>query len=166
MRNEQVYFYRACILLAAAVLAACGSTGVKKDEGSIVEARALERWNFLIAHQADKAYDYLTPGFRQTITRDKYAEQKNDVALRWKSARVSGHSCETDSCTVIVMVDTQVPMPGIGRAQPATLPTEEHWIKVDRSWYYLPDSRIKAVPVAPDGQVQPGSPPDAAKHPN
>jgi hypothetical protein len=166
MRNEQVYFSRACVLLAAATLAACGGTAFKKDEGSIVEARALERWNFLIAHQAEKAYDYLTPGFRQTITRDKYAEQKNDVAVRWKAAHVSSHSCETDNCTVTVMVDTQVPMPGLGRAQPATLPTEEHWIKVDRTWYYLPDSRIRAVPVAPDSQAQPASPPDAAKHPN
>jgi hypothetical protein len=66
---------------------------------------------------------------------------------------------------VTVVVDTQVPMPGIGRAQPATLPTEEHWIKVDRTWYYLPDSRIRAVPVAPDSHAQPGSPPDAVKHP-
>jgi hypothetical protein len=166
MRNKQVYFSRSCVLLAAAALAACGSTPVRKDEGSVVEARALERWNFLIAHEAEKAYDYLTPGFRKTITRDKYAEQKNDVALRWKAAHVGGHSCETDSCTVTVMIDTLVPMPGIGRAQPATLPTEEHWIKLDRTWYYLPDTRIKAVPVAPDGQAQPGSPPEAAKHPN
>jgi len=166
MRNKKVYFSRACILLTATTLAACGSTAVKKDEGSIVEARALERWNLLIAHQAEKAYDYLTPGFRQTITRDKYAEQKNDVALRWKAAHVGGHSCETDSCTVTVMVDTQVPMPGIGRAQPATLPAEEHWIKVGGTWYYLPDSRIRAVPVAPEAQSQPGSPADAEKRPD
>jgi hypothetical protein len=166
MRNKQVYFSRAAALLAAAALTACGSTAVRKDEGSGVEARALQRWNFLIAHEAEKAYDYLSPGFRQTITREKYAEQKNDVAVRWKAARVSSHSCEADSCTVTVLIDTQVPMPGIGKAQQATLPTEEHWIKVDRAWYYLPDTRIKAVPVAPRGQVQPGSPPDAAKHPN
>lgn len=165
MKTGKLYFLRPGVLLAAAALAACSSGGgVRKDEGSVVEARAVERWNLLIAHRAEKAYDYLTPGFRQTISREKYAEQKNDVALRWKAARVNGHSCDADSCTVTVMVDTQVQLPGIGRAAPTTLPSEEHWVKVDRSWYYLPDSRIKAVPVDPAKEAAPGNPPAAAGH--
>ncbi len=158
MKTGQIYFLRTAIVLATAVLAACDSGAVRKDEGARVEARALERWNFLIAHQAEKAYDYLTPGFRQTITREKYAEQKNDVAIRWKAVHVNGHTCDADSCTLTVLVDTQVQMPGIGKATPTTLPTEERWVKVDRSWYYLPDSRMKAVPVPPAREGQPASP--------
>jgi len=89
MKNRQVHIFHAAAALAALALAGCGAA-VKKDDGAAVEARAAERWNLLIAHQAEKAYDYLTPGFRQTITREKYASDKNDVALRWKSAKVSG----------------------------------------------------------------------------
>jgi hypothetical protein len=166
MKTGQMYFLRSCVLLAAGALAACGGAGVKKDEGSLVEARAVERWNLLIAHQAEKAYDYLTPGFRQTITREKYAAQKNDVALRWKSAHVSGHTCDADSCTVTVLVDTVVQMPGIGRAEQTALPTEERWIKIDRSWYYLPDTRMKAAPVGPAQGASPDGVPEATKHPN
>src|SRR5215467_12809028 len=128
MTNKQVYFLRSCVLVAAAALAACGQ--VKKDEGAVVEARALERWNLLIAHQAEKAYDYLTPGYRQTITREKYATLRNDTAVRWKAARVVSHKCDdADSCTVTVIVDTLVPMPGVSQAHPASLPSEEHWLK-------------------------------------
>jgi len=165
MKTGHIGFLRAAILLAAAALAACSSGGGTRKDGSVVEKRALERWNFLIAHQAEKAYDYLTPGFRQTITREKYAEQKNDVAIRWKAAHVSGHTCDADSCTVTVTIDTQVQMPGIGKPTAASLPTEEHWIKVDRNWYHLPDSRTKAVPADPakKGTV-PGTPPPAGDH--
>ena len=163
MKNRQVHFFRAGTVLAALSLAACGAA-VKKDDGAVVEARALERWNFLVAHQAEKAYDYLTPGFRQTITREKYAADKNDVALRWKGARVSGHSCDADACTVTVMIDAQVRLPGVGQAQSTTMPSEEHWVRIDRNWYYLPDTRIKATPVAPEG-ANPGKSPDPAKQP-
>src|SRR5215470_5260667 len=111
MKKRNVYIAPPCLLLAAA-LAACAP--VKKDDGAAVEQRALARWNLLIAHQADKAYDYLTPGYRLTVSREKYAAQMNDTALRWKAAHAGGHSCEADTCTVTVMVDVQVPMPGIG----------------------------------------------------
>jgi hypothetical protein len=158
MKTGYLYFLRTGIVAAAAALAACSSTGGSRgDEGAVVEARALERWNLLIAHQAEKAYDYLSPGFRQTVTREKYAEQKNDVAIRWKAAHVNGHHCDGDSCTVTVMIDTRVQMPGLGKAAPATLPSEERWVKVDRSWYYLPDNRMKAVPVQPVREGQPAN---------
>jgi hypothetical protein len=137
-------------------LAACAA--VKKDDGAAVEARATERWDFLIKHQAEKAYDYLTPGFRQTITRQKYADQKNDPAARWKSAKVSGHSCDADSCTVTVQIGTEVRIPGLAKAQFATLPTEEHWVRSGREWYYLPDTRMKVVPVKPGEEKGTGSP--------
>lgn len=163
MKNRQVHFFRGCAALAVLSLAGCGSA-IKKDDGAAVEARATERWNLLIAHQAEKAYDYLTPGFRQTITREKYASDKNDVALRWKSAKVSGHSCDADACTVTVMIEAQVRMPGIGQAQATTMPSEERWVRVDRNWYYLPDTRLKATPVPAPGAA-PDKSTDPAKHP-
>jgi hypothetical protein len=152
-----------CVLLVAAGLAACG-TAVKKDDGAAVEARAVERWNYLIAHQAEKAYDYLTPGYRQTITREKYAAQKNDVAVKWKGAHVTGRNCEADTCTVMVMIDALVPMPGLSQDHPTSLPTEEHWVKVSGNWYYLPDTQTKALPSAP-AQAKPEVASDAVKHP-
>ena len=56
-----------------------------------------------------------------------------------------------------------VPMQGIA-PQPIKTPLEEHWIKVDRTWYYVPDNRLKATPVTP-AEGQPASVEDASKHP-
>jgi uncharacterized protein YchJ len=163
MKNKQVYVLRGCVLLGVAALSAC-SAPVKKDDGALVEARATERWNYLIAHQAEKAYDYLSPGYRQTITREKYASQKNDVAVRWKGAHVTGRNCEAEACTVTVMIDALVPMPGLSQEHPTALPTEERWIKVSGNWYYLPDTRVKGLPATP-AEAKPDAATDAAKHP-
>ena len=160
MKNRFVYFARAS--LAAAVVLAAGCTQVKKDEGAAVEARAAARWDLLIKHQAEKAYDYLSPGFRQTITREKYAQQKNDVAMRWQAVRVSGHECETDTCTVHLIVDAVIPMPGIGKPTKASSPLEEHWIRVGNEWFVVPDTRLKAVPVPPQ-QAKPAESKDPQK---
>lgn len=163
MKNAKVYGFRGAVLLAAATLAACAAP-VRKDDGAAVEARAMERWNYLIAHQAEKAYDYLTPGFRQTVTREKYASDKNDVAIRWNSAKPGGHRCDGDTCVVTVLVESLVKLPGIGKPQPASLPSEERWIRISGTWYYLPDSRIKATPVAP-GAAEPGTPSQGSPKP-
>lgn len=163
MKTAQVYFSAGLALAAALTACAPQSQATKKDDGALVEQRAVERWNLLIAHQAEKAYDYLTPGYRQTITREKYAEQKNDVAMRWKSAKVAGRKCDGDSCTVTVLVDVQVKMPGVGQAQSTAMPTEERWLRIDRNWYYLPDTRLKATPVG-TADANPAAALDPAKH--
>ena len=157
---KKINVYIAAPLLAA--LAAC--TPVKKDDGAAVEQRAQERWNLLIAHQADKAYDYLTPGYRLTMPRDKYAARMNDTAVRWKSAHVGKRTCDADTCTITMLVDVQVPMPGLGTPQATSMPVEEHWIRADKVWYFLPDWHLKSLP---EDAAEPKKPPpaDAAKHP-
>ena len=157
MINRKLHFARLCVLALMAPLAACAPQ-VKQDDGATVEKRAMERWNLLIAHKAEKAYDYLTPGFRETVTRDVYAKQKNDTAVGWKAAHVTGHTCDADSCTVTVTVDVSVKMIGIEKPQSSSVPTEEHWVKAGREWFYLPDSRMPVIPTKPaqTGSSQPG----------
>lgn len=147
MKNRFVYFARFGFAAAAVLAAGCGP--IRKDEGAAVEARATARWDLLIKHQAEKAYDYLSPGFRQTITREKYAQQKNDVAMRWQAVRVTGHECDADTCTIHLTVDAIIPMPGIGKPTKASSPLEEHWIRVDHDWFVVPDTRLKAIPALP-----------------
>ena len=161
MKNKNMTVARLCALALPLALAACAPQ-VKPDDGAVVEQRATERWNLLIAHKAEKAYDYLTPGYRQTISRQKYAEQKNDVALQWKAVHVAGHTCDGDSCNLDLRVDVTAVMPGIGKPAPATVPVVEHWTKVNGNWFYLPDTRLKPVPVKP-GSVPGGASPDPTK---
>src|SRR5512141_2345330 len=92
-----MYFVRMCVLLAPLALAACGgaasvkapasdSASVKTPgDDSALEKRAVERWNLLIAHKADKAYDFLSPGTRTTESREKYTADMNNRPVHWQS---------------------------------------------------------------------------------
>jgi hypothetical protein len=103
-----------------------------------VDRRAVERWNHLIAHEAEKAYDYLTPGFRATQTREAYASAMNNRPLQWKSAKFDHKECEEDRCTAYVDVTYGLQMPGAGRSVESTNTQSETWIRVDGEWYFLP----------------------------
>lgn len=108
----------------------------------LVENRALERWNLLIAHDAEKAYDYLSPGYRATKKRDDYAKEMNDRPVQWKKVLPYSQACDKpDVCIVNMQVDSTVKMPGVGKTVPTVGFVTETWILSRGKWYFLPDSR-------------------------
>lgn len=139
MRNRRVTTrptFRA-IALGAFALALAACSGSDAD----VEKRSIERWNYLIAHQAEKAYDYLTPGTRATQTRESYAAAMNSRPVRWTEAKFNRKECDADRCKVYVDVTYSVMMPGagaIGRPMTSTSTQTETWVRVDEGWYFLP----------------------------
>jgi hypothetical protein len=141
MRNRRVRtpsIRRAAALGAFALaLAACSSGGSDAD----VDKRSIERWNFLIAHQAEKAYDLLTPGTRATQTRENYAAAMYSRPVRWTAAKFNRKECDADRCKVYVDVTYSVVMPGggaTGKPITTTSPQTETWVRVDGEWYFLP----------------------------
>lgn len=126
----------ATAMLVGAALAGCGNEAARQT----VEQRAQARWDALIAHQADKAYDYLTPGYRQTHARDKYVEEMNNRPVRWQNAKVNGKECDGDRCSVEVVVGYNVPLnPSMGAVK-SLAPQKETWLRVKGVWYFLPSS--------------------------
>lgn len=104
-----------------------------------VEKRAKSRWEALIAQDVDKAYQYLTPGFRQVNTLDTYkaSRRAGGVAL-WKSADVESVKCEESICTVKLKL-TYIYMGSVGALQGQELSTTltEKWILSDGDWWFL-----------------------------
>ena len=129
---------RNSVRVAAAMFALALAGCTDKASSDNVDRRAIERWNYLVAHQADKAYDYLTPGFRQTKTREDYASAMNDRPLQWKSVTFNRKECDDDRCTVYVDVAYTLKMPGSAGSIDTTSTQSEIWIRVDGEWYYLP----------------------------
>jgi hypothetical protein len=125
------------LALCALLLALAGCTDKANPDN--VDRRAVERWNYLIAHQAEKAYDYLTPGFQTTQTREAYAAAMNNRPVQWKSATFKDKKCDAARCTVHVDVKYTITMPGaaVGRMD-ASNTQEETWILVKGVWYFLP----------------------------
>ena len=125
----------------AALLVALAGCNTNSDPTADVEKRAVDRWNFLISHQAEKAYDYLSPGTRETQTRESYAAAMNSRPMRWTAAKFNRKECDADRCKVYIDVTYSVAMPGagaIGKPIESTSTQTETWVRVKDDWYFLP----------------------------
>ena len=83
-------------MLLSALLSSCAtSPSAHKPSAQkmpkTMEERVSKRWDLLIAHKAEEAYEYLSPGFRQTKPKDEYAREMNGRPVTWNftPARVS-----------------------------------------------------------------------------
>jgi len=129
----------AALALAAMLLGGLAGCADKASPDNI-DRRAVERWNYLVAHQAEKAYDYLTPGYRQTQTREAYATAMNNRPVRWDAAKFKQKTCESERCKVDVDVTFSMMVPGSHKWTPATSTQSETWILSNGEWFYLPSS--------------------------
>jgi len=109
VKSKKVYLLQMSGLLALLALAGC-MTAVKNQDSSVIQARAFERWNFLIEHHAEKAWDYLSPGFRETKPREAYATEMNARGVNWTKVSFNSQKCDADVCKVHLAVDYTVNM--------------------------------------------------------
>ncbi len=148
MKSKKVYF-APWLALGLLVLAGCAMP-VKPEDSSVIRQRAVERWNFLIAHQAEKAYDYLSPGYRATKSREEYAKEMNNRPVRWKTAKFVEQKCDQDVCDVVIEVTYLAKVnAGTEREVESTSQVNEHWIREQGKWYLLPESRVTAPRIPP-----------------
>lgn len=142
------------VLIAATLLAAgCTSNTAKPDKADstagkstagavpnkVVQERALQRWDLLIANKTDKAYDYLSPGYRATVTRDDYVKEMKDRPIKWNKVLPYRETCDKPkTCVVDLQVDIGVKMPGISQVVSSVGFVSETWILSRGKWYFLP----------------------------
>jgi hypothetical protein len=109
-----------------------------------VQDRAVKRWELLIAHHAEDAYDYLSPGFRAIKNRHDYADEMNHRPVAWKAVHFMDQHCEEETCTVRLEMEFMVPMRGAPKASGVNV-LEEKWIRVSKDWFFLPDQMGASV---------------------
>jgi hypothetical protein len=129
------------VAATSVLLVVLGGCNFNSDKSADIETRAVQRWNYLIAHQAEKAYDYLSPGTRETQTRETYAAAMNNRPVQWIAAKFNHKECDADRCKVYIDVSYSVRMPGagaIGKPIEATSTQTETWVRVKDDWYFLP----------------------------
>ncbi len=128
-----VAIYMAIGLLAA--LPGCGGQASPDN----VDRRAVERWNYLIEHKAERAWDYLTPGARSIQSREDYAATMNNRPIQWKAVKFVSKDCEADRCKVKLEVSYSLPMPAMRAGGLSSMRTQsETWLLLDGAWYFLP----------------------------
>ena len=146
--------------MTALLLAACGSqptrnahTNENADQkpsasdatlAHKVGQRAVERWDYLIKREAEKAYDYLSPGFRATKKRADYANEMNNRPIRWTKVYLHSEVCEKpDVCKIILMIEYEAVLPGTSKPTSAPAFINETWIKDGGKWWLLPGDVAK-----------------------
>lgn len=134
---------RVLALAAMVVLAAACSPGnVKKaSSAATVEDRAVQRWEELIARRAVEAYDYLTPGYRQTHPKDVYVASMSSRPVVWKSVKFMRKECaDENTCTVYLVLVYELRIAaGIPGPVEGVSGEKEKWIRIKGVWYHLPD---------------------------
>jgi hypothetical protein len=128
-------------MLGAVVLAVfCGgcATGghssVAETEKMVLN-RAQERWNLLVLRKMDKAYDYLSPASKETVTMVDYITRVSR-SQGWKSVKIDAVKCEDERCKVDF---TAVgPLRTIGDLERQY---SEYWIKADGNWWSVYNGR-------------------------
>ena len=150
MKTGKLYLVRLCTLLLPLALAACGGGAAVKAPANdtALEKRSVERWDLLIAHKAEKAYDYLTPGTRTTETREKYAADMNNRPVHWQSVTYIDRKCDDpDACTLQLQAAFSVNMSArMGKDVQSVTLLWERWIRVNGQWYYLPERASSVAP--------------------
>jgi hypothetical protein len=120
---------RLAVGIGALALAGCAAFEQRSDE-EVIRERALARWELFIKGDIRGAYEYLSPGARQTVTASQYMGSIKPGL--WRTARVDKVNCVApDMCEV----DLTIGIVFAGRA--SHTPLREKWVRVDSKWWYF-----------------------------
>lgn len=143
----------ALVAICALALGACAGQGTRPDAQASADAaaaaqvspedqvklRALKRWDYLIERRFEEAYDLLSPGYRETQTKEGYVKTMKDRPVQWTRVFFQKATCEADVCAVEIQVNAQFQMPvmRVGTVDATNIVTE-NWIVSDGEWYLVP----------------------------
>ena len=134
MRPVAVISTLCCCLL---LLSACASP--ERTERDI-EGRAMERWDTLLADDLDGAYQFLSPGYRSSVSSVQYQRAILLNKVKWTGARYIESDCTETTCKVKISLDYALygVLPGVNSFE-GTQTVEESWVLTEGIWYFVPD---------------------------
>lgn len=120
------------LVAAVAALSGCATTATPPEQQT--SQLASQRWGYLIDGQWQKAYDMLTPAYRNLHDLREYQSQFKG-AVQWKRAEVANATCEAEKCEVRIELTVASPF---GRGKGDTISTffTETWLNEGGRWYY------------------------------
>ena len=123
-----------CSLL---LLSACTST---MKSGDNIEERAMGRWDALLSEDVEAAYEYLSPGYRSSVSSTQYQRAVLLQRVRWTNAEYRSSQCDETVCNVNVLVGFTIygALPGVKSFSNASN-VSESWVLADGQWYFVPD---------------------------
>jgi len=122
--------------VAALLLAACATTTPRE---SSIEARATARWDALLSGNIATAYEYLSPGYRSSVSSLQYERSILNRQVQWTGAKYTGSECAEKTCEVQISLGYRVAgaLPGV-KVFEGTKDIEESWVMINGLWYNVP----------------------------
>jgi hypothetical protein len=103
---------------------------VKTPEARVRD-RAQARWDALLKSDTDKAYAYLSPVARETMSMITYRSRINPRL--WRSAMVESVVCEKETCDVKITVKMEV----LNNLPVVVQGVAETWIFDQAEWWFV-----------------------------
>lgn len=133
-------FSRFALVTTVLAVSACGVIQPKTDEERVFEL-AEQRQAALLEYDFEKAYQYMSPGYRQLNSLEKFTANNMGV-YGWESSSVLDATCEEELCKVNVEIEYDAArMFNTGR-KPVTEKriisrvNIETWVKLDNKWWF------------------------------
>ena len=154
LRRWRAVVPAATALALALSLAGCAS-GPKREgaasgksatpDASQLETLAVQRWEHLISGNFGQAWEFFSPGYQATKTKEQYAAEMAGRPVKWLGATYEDRDCpEPTRCTVRVKVDYRIKMAvtGVGEVKSHQW-VRESWLFLDGRWVYLPPEAVR-----------------------
>jgi hypothetical protein len=118
------------------LLSACATTGTPEDT---VQRRAQAHMDLVTAGQLLAAYEYLSPGYRSSVSPEGYIAQFVGRKVKWNKGTVESAECTENRCTVEVKLNSKVfaPVPGVSTFDVSDN-HQQTWVKTRGQWWYVP----------------------------
>jgi len=125
-------------LVASGFLAACDPMGeAAQAPQDLVKARAEQRWQAMVAGEYEKAYEFLSPGFRSRVSAKEF-RGRFEGRTEWTGADIQGVECEDDLCVATVVARFRFlgahPFPPYD----GETAEKENWIRSEGQWWHVP----------------------------
>ena len=126
----------AVLVITMVLLTACATTAVPESK---IEDRVMARWDALLSDDLAGAYEYLSPGYRSSVSSNQYQRSLLLKKVQWTSAEYKSSACEESVCKVGVLVGFAIygALRGVKSFKGVDY-VEESWVLVDGQWYLVP----------------------------
>ena len=136
LKPRMAIFTSLCFALL--ILSACATTA--RSEKSL-ENRAIARWNAVLSGDLAGAYEFLSPGYRSSVSLNQYQRHILLTRVKWREAGYLSSDCAETTCKVKISLDYTLygALPGV-KSFEGTQTIHESWVRIDDIWYFVPDN--------------------------
>lgn len=125
------------LALMLALLAACAGSASKQQS---IEDRVNAYLQLVLAGDHAGAYEYLSPGYRSSVSLNQYQRAQLLKKVKWTDASYIESDCTETLCKVSISIKYTVygAVPGV-KSFDSSQQVQESWVLADGSWYLVPE---------------------------